>query len=111
MAEDSAEDLRPQIADRRRQRRLPVRGDALVRIQRCELRADAVDISAHGVCLTLPRALEIGTACWLDLEIPALAPGGFHSVEARVCFCLQGQDGYRIGLSCELDELVADEAG
>ena len=76
-----------------------------VRIQRRELRAEAVDISAHGVCLTLPRALEVGTTCWLDLEIPALAPGGFFSVEARVCFCLQGKDGYRIGLNCDLEDL------
>lgn len=111
MAEDSAEDLRSPVAERRKQRRLPIRGDALVRIQRRELRAEAVDISAHGVCLTLPRALEVGTTCWLDLEIPALAQGGFFSVEARVCFCLQGKDGYRIGLNCELDELVADDAG
>jgi len=71
MAEDSAEDLRPPVTERRKQPRLPIRGDALVRIQRRELRAEAVDISAHGVCLTLPRAVEVGTTCWLDLEIPA----------------------------------------
>jgi hypothetical protein len=109
MAEDSAEDL--PVAERRKQRRLPIRGDALVRIQRRELRAEAVDISAHGVCLTLPNALEVGAACWLDLEIPSLAPGGFFSIEARVCFCLQGKEGYRIGLNCDLEELVADGAG
>lgn len=110
MAEDSAEDLRAPVADRRKQRRLPIRGDALVRIQRRELRAEAVDISAHGVCLTLPHALEVGASCWLDLEIPSLAPSGFLSVEARVCFCLQGKDGYRIGLNCDLEDLTGDGA-
>ena len=111
MAEDSAEDLRSPSADRRKQRRLPIRGDALVRMQRRELRAEAVDISAHGVCLTLPRPLEVGASCQLDLEIPALGQGGILSVEARVCFCLEGRDGYRIGLNCDLDELVAEGAG
>lgn len=110
MAEDSAEDLRPPVTERRKQPRLPIRGDALVRIQRRELRAEAVDISAHGVCLTLPRAVDVGTTCWLDLEIPSLAPGGFFSVEARVCFCLQGKDGYRIGLNCDLEDLTGDGA-
>jgi hypothetical protein len=110
MAEDSAEDLRSPVADRRKQRRLPVRGDALVRTQRRELRAEAVDISAHGVCLTLPQALEVGTTCLLDLEIPSLAPAGFLSVEARVCFCLQGREGYRIGLNCDLEEVTGDGA-
>ena len=110
MAEDSAEDLRPPVAELHKQRRLPIRGDALVRIQRRELRAEAVDISTHGVCLTLPRALEVGTTCSLDLEIPSLAPGGLFSVEARVCFCLQGKDGYRIGLNCDLEDLTGEGA-
>lgn len=108
MSEDSTEDLRSPVADRRKQRRLPIRGNALVTIQRRELRAEAVDISAHGVCLTLARALEVGTTCSLDLEIPSLAPGGF-SVEARVCFCLQGKDGYRIGLNCDLEDLTGGD--
>ena len=96
MAEDSAEDVRS----------LPVRGDALVTIQRREMRAEAVDICAHGVCLTLPCALEVGTACQLDLQIPGV-PTRSTSVVARVCFCLQGNNGYRIGLNCALDEFVA----
>jgi hypothetical protein len=82
MAEDSAEELRRPLADRRRQPRLPTRGTALVRFQRRELRADTVDISAHGVCLTLPH----------------------------VCFCLRGNNGYRIGLNCALEDFVDDGA-
>lgn len=85
-----------------------VRGSALVRIQRREMRADAVDISAHGVCLTLSHALEVGSTCRLDLEIQG-SERRSTSVVARVCFCLQGKDGYRIGLNCTLDEFVDED--
>src|SRR4030095_13950763 len=109
MAECSAEDLRPPVADRRRQQRLLIRGSALVRIQRREMRADTVDISAHGVCLTLPHALEVGSICRLEREIHGAAQRS-TSVEARVCFCLQGNNGYRIGLNCSLEEFVDESA-
>jgi PilZ domain len=111
MVEDSAEDLRQPAADRRRQQRLLTRGTALVRIQRRELRADTVDISAHGVCLTLPRALEVGSTCELDLELEIQGATTRHtSVVARVCFCLHGKNGYRIGLNCALEDFVGDGA-
>lgn len=109
MVEDSAEELRPPVADRRRQQRLLTRGTALVKFQRHELRADTVDISQHGVCLTLPRALEVGSTCELDLEILGTAQRR-TSVVARVCFCLQAKDGYRIGLNCTLEDFVDDGA-
>jgi hypothetical protein len=109
MVEDPAEELRPPVADRRKQQRLLTRGTALVKFQRHELLADTVDISQHGVCLTLPRALEVGSTCELDLEI--LGAGQRRtSVVARVCFCLQGKDGYRIGLNCALEDFVDDGA-
>jgi hypothetical protein len=107
MVEDSAEDLRPPVADRRRQQRLLTRGTALVKFQRNEFLADTVDISQHGVCLTLPRALEVGSTCELDLEILGVDQRR-TSVVARVCFCLQGKDGYRIGLNCALEDFVDD---
>ena len=107
MVEDSAEQVRPPVAERRSQQRLPIRGTALVRIQRRALRAETVDISPHGVCLTLPHGLEVGSACELDLEIFG-TPQRRTSVAARVCFCLQGKDGYRIGLNCDLEDFVAD---
>ena len=107
MGEDSAEELQRPVADRRRQQRLLTRGTALVRFQRQELRAETVDISPHGVCLTLPRALEVGSSCELDLEIFGTAKRR-TSVAARVCFCLQGKDGYRIGLNCALEDFVGD---
>lgn len=106
MAEDSARDLRP-LANRRSDQRLPVRGIARVKVQRCELVADTVDISAHGVCLTLPIALEVGSNCHLELEMQG-ALQRRASVTARVCFCLHGKEGYRIGLNCELEEFVDD---
>jgi hypothetical protein len=88
-----------------------MRGTALVRIQRRELRADTVDISAHGVCLTLPRALEVGSTCELDLELEIQGATTRHtSVVARVCFCLHGKNGYRIGLNCALEDFVGDGA-
>lgn len=106
MVEDSADDLQPPpVAERRRQQRLPIRGTALVRIQRRELRANTVDMSPHGVCLSLPVALEVGSACELDLEIFG-AVGRTTSLVARVCFCLQGKEGYRIGLNCELEDFI-----
>jgi hypothetical protein len=57
----------------------------------------------------LPHALEVGSVCGLDLEIPGFAHASM-SVEARVCFCLQGKEGYRIGLNCDLDDLMRDGA-
>lgn len=107
MAEDSARDLRPPVANRRSHQRLPIRGTARVRAQRRDMLADTVDISAHGVCLTLPVALEVGSSCLLDLQIVG-AKQSSASVEARVCFCLQGKEGYRIGLNCSLEELVEE---
>jgi hypothetical protein len=73
------------------------------------MRADTVDISAHGVCLTLPRALEVGSTCQLELEIHG-ATQRSKSVVARVCFCVQGSNGYRIGLNCSLEEFVDNGA-
>jgi hypothetical protein len=107
MGEDSAEELQRPAADRRRQQRLPTRGAALVRFQRRELQADTVDISPHGVCLTLPCALDVGSTCELDLKVLG-ASQRRTSVVARVCFCLQGKDGYRIGLNCALEDFVDD---
>lgn len=108
MAESPVEDLRP-VAERRRQQRLPIRGSAIVRIQRRKIQADTVDISAHGVCLTLPRALEAGSTCQLDLQVPGASKRS-TSVVARVCFCLQGKNGYRVGLNCSLEEFVDEGA-
>lgn len=84
---------------------VPMRGSAIVRIQRREMHADTADISAHGVCLTLPRALEVGSTCHLELEIQG-AEQRRMSVVARVCFCLQAKSGYRVGLNCSLEEFV-----
>ena len=104
MAVDLAPSLRP-LADRRRRSRLTARGVAIIRTQRARLLADTVDISAHGVCLSLPRALEVGSTCRLDLEIRFPATRS-KSVAARVCFCLKEKDSYRIGFNCSLEEFL-----
>jgi hypothetical protein len=104
MAEYSAPVSRPH-ADRRRQSRLPVRGLAIVCGPRLRLIADTVDISAHGVCLSLPTALDVGGTYRLDLEIKS-PTSRTKSVVARVCFCLKENSGYRIGLNCLLEDFV-----
>ena len=106
MGEDSAE-FWSRVPDQRRQQRLTVRGIALVRAQRRRLLAEAVDISAHGVCLTASCALQVGSIHRLDLEIRRPTKSAI-SVAARVCFCIKEKSGYRIGLSCSLGEFVYD---
>lgn len=105
MVEDARERTWPQAADRRVQPRLPVQGVALVRARGRAVLAEAVDITAHGVCLTLPRPLPVGSAYRLDLEIQQ-ADKRSTSVVACVCFCLECKNGYRIGFNCSLAEFV-----
>lgn len=81
------------------------RGVARVEASGHAMQGDAVDISAHGVCLTLPRPLEVGSSCRLDLELPR-AQKRTTSVVACVCFCLQTKSGYRVGLNYPLTAFV-----
>ena len=92
-------------SERRIQQRLPARGVAHVKIKRRSVRAETVDISAHGVCLTLPQPLEVGSSYELDLVIEGEEERR-TSVVARVCFCLQGKNGFRVGLNCSLAEFM-----
>jgi len=85
--------------ERREQVRLPVRGRATVKTRKGDFSAETVDISAAGVCLTLPQALEVGSLYSLELEVPGNAGPG-RSVVARVCFCLKQSHGFRVGLNC-----------
>ena len=111
MAESPVPVSRPPT-NRRGQCRLPVRGVAFVRTPQVELVANTVDISAHGVCLTLPSALEVGSTYRIDLSIESPTSRA-KSVVARVCFCLKEKNGYRIGFHCSLEEFVheADNSG
>ncbi len=61
------------------------------------------------MCLTVPHALEVGSSCQLDVLVQGAAKRSM-SVVARVCFCLQGKNGYRVGLNCSLAELVDEGA-
>jgi PilZ domain len=97
-------------SERRLQPRLPVRGVAHIKIKRRSVKAETVDISSHGVCLTLPQPLEVGSSCQLDLAIEG-EEGRRISVVARVCFCLRGKNGYRVGLNCALAEFIDEGSG
>lgn len=92
-------------SERRSQARLPVRGFAIIRGRRGQVQAQAVDISASGVCLSLSHPLEVGETYRLDLEIYG-EPPRVKSVLARVCFCLASNGAYRIGFNCALADFV-----
>jgi hypothetical protein len=94
------------MQERRRDEGAIVRGVAIVRNRRGGLLAETADISAHGVCLTLSHALEVGSTHRLDLEIRTEEIRR-TKVLGRVCFCLQGKNGYRVGLNCELSEFLS----
>ena len=106
MVENPDADSLPPAEDRRLHQRLPIRGIALVSARGRAYLGEAVDISRHGVCLTLPRPLVVGSSWRLDLEIQR-AEKRHTSVVARVCFCLEGTSGYRIGFNCSLAEVVS----
>lgn len=91
--------------ERRGQLRLPVRGVATINGRRGKALAQAVDISASGVCLSLAHPLAVGEAYRLDLEIDGEPPRA-TSVLARVCFCLASKGAYRIGFNCCLSDFV-----
>ncbi len=94
------------VAEPRGQRGLAVRGLAVVKIGRRSVRVENVDISAHGVCMTLPHALSLGRGYRLDLEIQAGATRTM-SVVGRVCFRMRGNSGYRVGFNCSLAEFLS----
>jgi hypothetical protein len=85
--------------------RVPIRGRAVLKTKRGVLSAQTVDISAFGVCLTLPYALDVGSSCQFELEIQA-DPTRRTSAVGQVCFCLHEKDGYRVGLNCALGEFI-----
>jgi hypothetical protein len=93
------------VTDRPRLARRLARGTALVKNLQGAMLAEAVDISAYGVCLTLPRALNAGAVYVLDLEIHGDQRRTTSTI-GRVCFCLEVRDGFRIGFNCSLSEFV-----
>ncbi|HMN43752.1 MAG TPA: PilZ domain-containing protein [Povalibacter sp.] len=103
MMRDSGRFEPPFGSERRGQARLPVRGFAVVQGRRGQ--AQAVDISASGVCLSLSYPLKVGETYRLDLEIHG-EPPRVRSVLARVCFCLASNGTYRIGFNCALADFV-----
>jgi hypothetical protein len=94
-----------QDIERRLRIRAPVRGFAIVKSRHGALVAEAVDISSSGVCVSLTRALDVGAMYRLDLEIHAESKRS-TSVVGRVCFCLKGKGGYRVGFNCALADFL-----
>lgn len=102
---DRASDHPEPHSERRAQQRLPIRGVAQLSVKRRKVTAEAVDISSHGLCLTLQQPLEVGSSYRLDVAIEGTRERR-TTVVARVCFCLRDNNGFRIGLNCSLAEFM-----
>jgi hypothetical protein len=104
----SSTDDPPPIAERRAQRRLYVQGRARwLLAPACTFNVEMVDISEGGVCLTSPVELAPGTWCHLRIEMPP-TPAAQLSVSGHVCFCIEQDGAYRVGVHCiDSDRLVA----
>ena len=89
-------------AERRQQSRMNIRGSAAIRTRHGVLTGEAVDISPAGVCLTVPEPLHIGGIYSLDLHLHG-EPESDVSVIARVCFCIEERDGFRVGMNCTIE--------
>jgi PilZ domain-containing protein len=66
---------------------------------------DMIDISEAGVCMTSPVELAPGTWCHLRIEMPVV--GTDFSLSGQVCFCIERQGAFRIGVHCPHSESLA----
>jgi hypothetical protein len=90
---------------------MPVKSLAIVTVPGTKaMIAEDVDISAVGVCMTLPSALEVGRCCKLDLEIDE-GEKRSTTVLGRVCFCMKSHGGFRVGFNCALDGFAGSVDG
>jgi hypothetical protein len=88
-------------ADRRHSARTIIRCEASIALDDDRrLVGSTVDLSAAGVCLSLPVALEPGERCGLRINIGSPDEVTIVEMRGRVCFCVPQRDGYRIGLHC-----------
>jgi c-di-GMP-binding flagellar brake protein YcgR len=61
--------------------------------------AVTIDISAGGLSLTLPEALEIGLACAISFDVPSMEHKQRTLIRGTVTSCVaKGEEGYRIGV-------------
>jgi hypothetical protein len=96
-------------ADRRHDERTIIRCEASIALDDDRrLVGSTVDLSAAGVCLSLPIALEPGERCGLRINIGSRDEVTIVEMRGRVCFCVPQRQGYRIGLHCT--EIDADAA-
>jgi hypothetical protein len=88
-------------ADRRHSARTIIRCEASIALDDDRrLVGSTVDLSAAGVCLSLPVALEPGERCGLRINIGSPDEVTIVEMRGRVCFCVPQREGYRIGLHC-----------
>jgi hypothetical protein len=95
-----------QEPERRGSQRLHAPGRARVLLRPARVvDVDMIDISEAGVCLTSPVELAPGTWCHLRIE---LSPSGTDlSVSGQVCFCIERQGAFRVGVHCPHSESLA----
>ena len=95
-------------SERRAHRRLYVQGRALVLLPPARsFRAETVDISEGGVCLTSPVGLTPGTWCHLRIHVPTASTPEL-SLSGHVCFCIEFHGVYRVGVHCSESESLID---
>ncbi len=71
-------------------------------------RRAATPASCHGLVAATASTLTSNRA-WSAAALQRdVEPGEPHLRWGRVCFCLQGKAGYRIGLNCSLGEFVCE---
>lgn len=108
MTERSSKDQNSTGDERRSHRRLYVNGRALVLLPPARsFKAETVDISESGVCLTSPVELTPGTWCHLRIHMPAASDPDI-SVSGHVCFCIEYHGAYRVGVHCVESEVLTD---
>ena len=57
-----------------------------------------IDLSCGGVCVVLPFELTVGDECSVSFDVSACGEATEIRVAGRVCYCMRGADGFRIGL-------------
>src|SRR5690349_4046938 len=108
MTERSPHDQNPAKGDRRSHQRHYVRGRAVVLLPPARsFKAEAVDISEGGVCLTSPVEVTPGTWCHLRINLLA-STGPDISISGQVCFCVEFNGVYRVGVHCLEAQALVD---
>ena len=87
-------------SERRIAPRKTLRLRAAVRVPgRPTFNTNTLDISAGGVCVELPYALDIATECEIDINLDACGTTHLMKLYGRVCYSVQmGERVHRTGM-------------